>query len=80
MIQETYEENLCYLLGQSPSSNGAAGRADKLTHWNQLVWWEIRSDVILRNWPNGFKNFFFFHIPSAQHLTLLSDSDLLNIN
>ena len=69
MIQETYEENLCYLLGQSPSSNGAAGKADKLTHWNQLVWWEIRSDVILRNWPNGFKNFFFFSytISSTSH-------------
>ena len=60
LIQETYEGNLCYLLGQSPMSSGDAGKADKMTHWNQLVWWEIRSDVILRNGQDGFNNFFFF--------------------
>ena len=31
LIQETYEGNLCYLLGQSPVSGGDAGKADKMT-------------------------------------------------
>lgn len=35
LIQGTHAGNLCYLLGQSPMPNGAAGKADKMTHWNQ---------------------------------------------
>lgn len=28
----------------------------KMTHWNQLAWWDIRSDETLRQRPDGFIN------------------------